>query len=417
MGLKDNFNRAKKSKDAKVLVENFAYLSLLQVAGYIFPLLTLPYLARVIGVDSFGKIAFAAAVIGYFNTVADWGFNYTATRDVAKSRDNKENISEIFSNVFWSRCLLALLSLMILITLVLLVPKFREISSLLLITFLIIPGRIMFPDWFFQALEKMKYITILNFISKLLFTAAVFIFIKEKSDFILQPLFISLGFVVSGTIAMYVIVVRWDIKLHKPNLYSIIKTIKDSTDVFINNLMPNLYNSFSVLLLGFWGGPISNGILDAGRKFVNVTEIFLSIIYRTFFPYLSRKPNKHKSFSIFGLTISIIISIILFLLAPLLIELFYSREFFDSILVLKIYSVSIVFTAMYYIYGFNYLVIIGKEKIMRNITAFTSIFGFIIAFPLIYYFDYIGAALVYLITTCILGSSLMAISIRFKIRQ
>ena len=79
-----NFHRVTQSKDGKVLFENFISLSLLQVAGYIFPLITIPYLSRVIGVDKFGEIAFASAIITYFQTVSDWGFNYTATRDVAK---------------------------------------------------------------------------------------------------------------------------------------------------------------------------------------------------------------------------------------------------------------------------------------------------------------------------------------------
>src|SRR5690554_4491222 len=113
--VKRYFNRIKKSKDGRTLVANFGYLSLLQVAGYIFPLITMPYLARVIGVEGFGKIAFASAVVVWFQTVADWGFNYTATRDVAKNRDNKEKVSEIFSNVLWARCFLMITSFLLLI--------------------------------------------------------------------------------------------------------------------------------------------------------------------------------------------------------------------------------------------------------------------------------------------------------------
>ena len=66
-------------KATEQLVENFFYLSLFQVACYIFPLLTIPYLARIIGTEGFGKIAFAAAVVSWIQIVVDWGFNYTAT--------------------------------------------------------------------------------------------------------------------------------------------------------------------------------------------------------------------------------------------------------------------------------------------------------------------------------------------------
>ena len=172
-------------------------------------------------------------------------------------------------------------SFLLLVVALLLVPKFRENQTIILITFLIVPGHIMFPDWFFQAMERMKYITILNVLSKLFFTIAVFVFIKEKSDFILQPLFTSLGFILSGTIAMYFILGRWKIKLLPPSPKAIFSTIKGSTDVFINNIMPNLYNSFSVVLLGFFGGSVSNGKLDAGGKFMGISQQFMNVISRT----------------------------------------------------------------------------------------------------------------------------------------
>lgn len=415
--LKDLTGRVRKSKDGKVLVENFAYLTLLQVAGYIFPLITLPYLARVIGVDSFGKIAFAGAIIGWFYTVADWGFNYTATRDVAKNREDKEKVSQIFSNVLWARCILTLFSFILLIILILLVPKFQEISILLLITFLMIPGYILFPDWFFQAMEKMKYITILNLISKLLFTIAVFVFIKEKSDYILQPLFVSLGFVVSGIIAMYYILVRWKVKLYKPNIKEIRLTIKNSTDIFINNLMPNLYNSFSTFLLGIFGGAVSTGILNSGTKFVDVSQQFMNIISRTFFPFLSRKIESHNLFAKMNIYISLLISALLFIFAPILIKLFFTPEFYDSIKVLQLMSISIFFLSLSSIYGTNYMIIQGYEKQLRNITFVSSIIGFTLSFPLIYFFDYIGAALTVTLTRGILGLSITYFARKIKIEK
>ncbi len=397
------YKKIKSSKDGRVLVANFGYLSLLQIASYVFPLITIPYLARVIGVDSFGKIAFASAVIVWFNTVADWGFNYTATRDVAKNRDNVDKVSEIFSNVLWARLLLMLLSFVLLLIAIWFIPQFRENKLILLITFLSIPGNILFPDWFFQALERMKYITIFNLISKLLFTLLIFVFIKEKSDFILQPLFMTLGFTFSGVIAMYFILVRWKVKLKQPNFPVIIETIKSSTDVFINNIMPNFYNSFSIILLGFWGGPIANGLLDASRKFTTVTHQFVNIISRTFFPFLSRKIDKHTVFAQIYLTVAAFLSLFLFLFAPLLIKLFFTPEFYNSIHILRITSVSIFLIALSKVYGSNYMIIEGYERQLRNITIRSSLIGFCISFPLIYFFEFIGAAITITLTQAILG--------------
>jgi len=407
MLIKERIKNIRKSKDGRTLIANFGYLSLLQVAGYIFPLITIPYLARVIGVESFGKIAFASAVVVWFQTVADWGFNFTATRDVAKNRDNKEKVSEIFSNVLWARILLMLFSFLLLLIVLALIPKFRENSTIILITFLMVPGSIMFPDWFFQAMERMRYITLLNLLSKTLFTIAIFVFIKQKSDYILQPLFTSLGYIVSGVIAMYFILGRWRIQIKQPKIKPILQTIKGSTDVFINNLMPNLYNSFSTMLLGFYGGSISNGKLDAGGKFVGIFQQFMSVISRAFFPFLSRRIDKHNLYVKINLWLSITLSLMLFFFAPLLIKLFFTPEFYDSIWVLRIMSISIFFLALSNIYGTNYMIIQGHERQLRNITFVSSLIGFALSFPLIYFFDYIGAAITVTMTRGILGTSIM----------
>lgn len=405
--IRKGINTIKRSGDAKTLLSNFGYLSALQIAGYVFPLITIPYLARVIGVESFGRIAFASAIIVWFQTVSDWGFNFTATRDVAKNRDDIDKVSEIFSNVLWAKILLMVVSFVLLAVTIYIVPAFRENSTVILITYLMIPGNIMYPDWFFQAMERMKYITLFNIFAKLLFTIAVFVFVKQKSDFILQPLFTSIGYVVSGVGAMYLILGKWGVKLRKPSLPDIFSTIKGSTDVFLNNIVPNLYNSFSTILLGFYGGAVSNGKLDAGGKFVGISQQFMGVISRTFFPFLSRRIDKHHLYVKINLYLSITFSVVLFFLAPILIKLFFTAEFYDAIWVLRIMSLSIIFLSLSNVYGTNYMIIEGYEKQLRNITFVSSLIGFALSFPLIYYFDYIGAALTVTLTRGILGLSVM----------
>lgn len=407
--------KVKGSKEGKVLLSNFAYLSVLQIAGYVFPLLTLPYLARVIGASGFGKIAFASAIMVWIQTVTDWGFNYTATRDVARCRDDKQRVSEIFSNVFWARCLLMVLSFVVLAVLVFTIPKLRAEADVIFVSFLMIPGHILFPDWFFQAIERMKYITILNLLSKTLFTIAVFVFVREANDYILQPLFVSLGFVVSGIIAMYFILWKWHIVLKRPVAHAVCRTIRSSTDVFINNIVPNFYNAFSVLLLGFVAGSTANGILDAGKKFLNVGSQFISVISRTFYPYLSRRSDQHSLYAKVNISIAFILSLCLFVGAPLLIQLFFTAEFKEAVVVLRITSVSLLFESLKNVYGINFMLLQGYEKQMRNIMIVCALIGFCLSFPLIHNYSYIGAALVYTLTLGLMGMASL-LFVRFKIK-
>lgn len=408
-----NIIKKRLTGEAKVVASNFSWLLLLQIAGYIFPLITLPYLAGVVGVDGIGKIAFASSIIIWIQTFADWGFNFTATRDVARSRGDISEVSFIFSNVLWARCILTIIGFLILLILIFLVPSFQENSNVILVTFLMIPGHVCYPDWFFQAIEKMKYTTILNLLSKLFFTILIFIFVKDSNDYILQPLFTSLGFTLSGIFAL-IIIHKWGVKLCRPSYSGIITTIKGSADVFLNNLMPNLYNSFSSILLGVYGGSISTGLYSAGSKFVDLSQQFIGIMSRAFFPFLSRKLNKHSFYRKINLTLAIVMAIVLFALAPFIIELFYGHDFAKAVVLLRILSISVPFLALANIYGTNYLILIKRERKLRNITMYVSILGFIIAFPLVYFFGYVGAAINVCLTRSLLGVGIMLIAMKYK---
>lgn len=392
-----------KSKDGKTVFANFGYLSLLQVAGYVFPLISMPYLARVIGADGFGKIAFASAIVVWIQTISDWGFNLTATRDVAQNRDNKELVSRIFSNVLWARSVLTLLSGIILLLVVLLVPYLRENADIIFVTFLLVPGYILFPEWFFQAIEKMKYTTFFNLFLKLVFTVAVFVFIHKREDYLIQPLLTTIGYLLCGFGALYLIFKKWGYTLCKPQWSEIFKTIRNSTDVFINNLMPNLYNSFSVMLLGFFGGSTANGIYDGGNRFPVIFYQFQSVLSRAFYPFLSRRPDKHSFYAKLNIVSALIGAVFLILLSPLVIKIMLGDEFEKSVVVMQILSFSVVFLAMDYTYGTSFLIIKHKEKPLRNLTFVSSIVGMGVAIPLVYKFSYIGAAITVLLCRGMLG--------------
>ena len=394
---------SKGSQDRKTLLSNFSYLSILQLTSYIFPLITMPYLARVIGPFGFGKIAFALAIIVWIQTIAEWGFNFTATRDVAQHRDDKEKVSEILSNVLCSRILLAFLSFILLCVLILLVPVFHDNASVILITFLTVPGSIFFPEWFFQAIEKMKYTTIFNLLIKLLFTILVFIFIKDEQDYIYQPLLTVIGYLVCGLGALYLIFYKWNYHFRLPKFCVVFETIKNGTDVFLNNLIPNLYNSFSILLLTVFGGATANGIYDGGNKFAMIFSNLQSVISRTFFPFLSRRSDKHYVFVRINISISVFGSILLFILAPFIVRIMLGDSFVESVKVLRILSLSVIFLALNDTFGTNFLIINHHEKELRNITLKASIIGFLIAFPLVKFYSYIGAAITIFVSRFILG--------------
>ena len=403
-----------KTKDGKTVFANILSLGLLQIAGYVFPLLTMPYLARVLGVSYIGKIAFASAVIVYFQTLVDYGFNFTATRDVAKRRNDLAAVSKIYSSVLYCKILLLAIAFFLLTVLIIVIPKMREEWDLLFITFSLLPGYMIFPEWLFQGLERMKFITVLNILSKFIFTVAVFVFIKSEEDYLLQPLLTSCGYVVAGIIAMWIIRYKLGVRIISVRKCDIRQTFKGSTDVFLNQLMPNLYNNFSVMLLGFLCGPMANGIYEAGNRLTSIADRLLNVVSRAFFPFLSRNADKHKKYALYHFALFFACALALFLFSELLIKLLFSSEFLDAVWVLRILALSFLGLGLSQIYGTNYLIVIGKERALRDITFKNAVFGFIISFPLIYFFGYIGAALTVGITRLCLGGCVYLKAVSYK---
>ena len=217
-----------------------------------------------------------------------------------------------------------------------------------------------------------------------------------------------------GIASIVIIRKKLNIRYIRPNIKSIIESIKASTDIFINQLMPNLYNSFSVMLLGFFGGSAANGKLDGGTKFVNLCNQMMSVITRTFFPFLSRNISKHYIYAKWNIIVSSAISLLLFIFAPLIVDIFLTDEFVDSILVLRIMALSVLFLTLSSVYGTNYLIVQNKEKILRKITIVSSLIGFAISVPMVYYFDYIGAAITITLTRGILGVTSMIVVLKIK---
>ena len=388
--------------ESRTLISNFLSLSLLQIAGYIFPLLTVPYLANVIGVNRYGENAFGIAVIVYFQTLVDYGFVFSAVRDIARNRDNMNKVTEIYSKVMWARLFLVLLAFILLLSLIILVPKFMELKWVLLASFLMVIGHAMFPDWMFQALERMKYVTIFNVFVKIIFTVAVINFIKNEDDYLLQPIFTSLGYIISGIGAM-ILIRKWGIELNRPNLRVVFGGLKENFDLFINQLVPNLYNSASVLLLGFFHGNAANGIFDAANKFNLAGASLFSIISRTFYPFLSRRIDKHAYFRRINILCAIVVSLSLFILAPFIIHSFFPSDFDEAITTLRIVSISLIFLALNNVYGTNYLILKGKERRVRQITLYSSVIGLFTGIPAVYYLSYFGVAVTILVSRALMG--------------
>lgn len=279
------------TEDKKRLLSNFFSLSILQTFTYILPLLTLPYLVRVLGSEKFGLVVFAQAFIIFFNILVDYGFNLSATREISVNRENKEKLTEIFSSVMSIKFILIGISFTILSIIIFSFENFSNNIDLYYLTFLWVIGQALFPIWYFQGLEKMKYITIVNITSKLIFTIAIFIFIQNEADYILVPILNGLGFIIGGILSLWIVHKDFNQKFQIQSFKILIIYFKDSSQFFLSRLSSVGYSNVNTFLAGILLSPVFVTYYYLADKAVSVILTLFSPIVQTIYPYLAKKYN------------------------------------------------------------------------------------------------------------------------------
>jgi len=305
-----------KKEDIKTLLSNFTSLMSLRLLNMLLPLITMPYLVRVLGVEKFGLINFALSIIMFFNLFVSFGFDLSVTREISVNRNDKKKVAEIFSSVFLVKLIFVIISFIILSILIVINETIGANAKLYFITFGVVVGNALLPLWFFQGIEKMKHITYINVFSRLFFTVMIFILIKKQTDYIYVPLLNSIGTIVGGLYAVFFIRSAFGIKLIMPKVKSVISQMKNSAHFFLSRLANDGARYFTSALIGFKFGDLYVGYYTMVDKLFTVFMSAGGIVSQTIYPYMSRERNlrlfKRIFIIIVGLTLIVIFPIIVF---------------------------------------------------------------------------------------------------------
>lgn len=374
----DIIDKVLKTRDKKVLVKNFMSLSVLQAVNSFLPLITMPYLLRVLNPASFGVIAMAQAVMQYLTNLTDYGFNLTATREVSINKQNKEKVSEIYNSVMVIKFVLMIISFLILSVLVISYDKFRNEAMVFFLSFGMVVGNVLFQTWFFQGMEKMFYITIINIISKLFFTVMVFFMIRDEGDYLYYPLLLSLGFIISGIVSLIIVYRDFKIVFRFPSFGSLKYYAKEGWYVFVSTFILSLYTNSTVLILGIVSSETYAGYYSAAEKIISTIYRLFLPIQQAVYPYVSRLVNDSKRHSVNFIRkltaliggISFAISIFLLVFSNIIVIAFCGEQYQSSVIVLRILSFFIFVRALGNVFGIQTMLAYDfKKAYMRIIVS------------------------------------------------
>lgn len=407
----------------KTLFKNISSLFGIQGMNYVIPLITLPYLVRVLDPKGYGSLGFALAIVQYCCMLTDYGFNLSATQQIAVHRDDKWKVSKLFWSVLACKAGMAFFSLLVVSMAIYWVPKLNDVSIIIYSGLLMVLGSVLFPTWLFQGKEKMGWIAISNITARLLAIPLIFIFVNKPEHAYVAALITSLTTVFAGCIGLYFVWRQKWVSWYQPTLSDLAEMLRDGWHVFISTAAISLYTTSTTVILGFISGPIAVGYFVAADKLRQAVLGLITPFFQVLYPRVNATMAKSREEGFLLIrkilkwqsVFTFILSITIFMTAPLMISLAYGDQYEAAVPVLLLMAWLPFVIGLSNVFGMQTLLVLGYKIIFSKILMMAGVINVILIFPLTYYNAEVGAATSVLLTEIIVTTVMVVVIIKKKI--
>ena len=371
----------------------------------LFPLITFPYVCRVIEADGIGQINFFQSIISYISLFTCLGIPMYAIREIARDRSDVVQMNRTAMEILLLHSMLTLVGYAIVAILCLTVPQIQVNIPLFLILSLTIFFTAIGCEWFYQGIEDFKYITIRGLIIKTVSVVLLFIFVKSKTDLLYYGCYTVFG-VLGGNIFNFFRLRKY---IHRENIIfselHIKRHIKPVLKVFSFSVVTSIYLQLNTVLLGFLKSALAVGYFAAATKVMQMLLTMSACLGSVMMPRASHliAENKEDEFNRliqksydFTLAIALPMTIGLIFCAPSLITALCGVKFEHSILPSQIIAPIILMVAISNIFGIQVLFPKGKINIVTLCCGIGAVADLILNLCLIPFFSYIGTSIAYL---------------------
>lgn len=387
-----------KLKSENVLLKNMISLMGSQAINFILPLITYPYIIHVVGLSHFGDVQFVLTVMTFLGLIIDYGYNYRAPREVALLKNDPKELASMVSRVLTYKILTFGL---IALSLTLYALFFSPDKYLLYLGGLIfLLNFTITPNWFFQGIEKMEYIAIVDVGAKIVFTCLIFVFVREPQDYIfILPLW-GLGGVVSTCVGVYIIRTKHKMKLSIPPLKTVINELVIGYPLFVSNLSMVILSNSQIIIIGILHGSVAVGLFSIAEKIVKIpwtiTQVFSQVIYpkvcvlnSTGYKSVLHFYNRILPYFYGGV---FLIMGCIWLFSSQIVGYFTAESIPEVVVILKVMLFSVIIILLNVPLQ-QYILANGMNTILMKILFVVSIINIVVSFIFIYFWSNIGAAL------------------------
>jgi PST family polysaccharide transporter len=264
-------------------------LSLYAVQGlnYLVPLIILPYLLRILGPSQYGSIIFAQSLMGYGVIFTEFGFNFTATREISVCRGDSEAVARIYWTTMAAKAVLLIASLLVTAAIVFLVPEFRKSWQIFAACSLLIVGNLAFPQWYFQGLEKLRDVALLQATAKCVLAGSVLIFVRSPADTLAAALILSAPQLFGALAAVALRRPFWPANRYRPKANEVRGALTGSWHMFASIVSTTLYLHTNTFVLGLLRGDAEVALYSVGTRLMGAVQGAVTPVSQAVFPRAS----------------------------------------------------------------------------------------------------------------------------------
>lgn len=313
---------------------NGVWLYILQIFNTVIPLVTLPYITRILGPSQYGVFSSALNLVGYFQVIVEYGFNLTGTRKIALAKD-KNDVSEIYSRITLARLFLCAVTFFVMIGIGLLIniTKIQFLSMIILYSMVL--GIAIQQTWLFQGMQVMKYITIVSVVSRMISVIMIFVLVNNTKQVYLYCNLYALTFLLMGVISAIIIRFKYNIRLKKVRISELIYELKDGWYLFTTSAMTRIFSGIGITVLTFTSTDRIVGIYSAIQKIPLMITMIYAPIGQVIYPYVSKYYASSynsgikivKIVSKYVITIFSVISMIIIINSKFIINILYGSDY------------------------------------------------------------------------------------------
>ena len=370
------------------LVQNALSLYGVQIATYVIPLVTIPYLARVLGVAGWGLVAIAQGFGSYVGILGEYGFGLSATREVARHREDREKLALTLAGVLGAKLMLVAVSFPLAFVAGRWVPVFRDHPALLWSGMFWALAQGFSVMWYFQGLERMRLVATLDISAKVLATAGVFLLVRRPEDgwrfLVLQ----GCGFLISAAVGLFL--VYREVSFRMPSWAGSWEALRMGWSMFLFRSSVSLYTAGNAFILGIFVSPELVGYYAGAEKISRAFLGILNPISQTLYPRLSHLVShaQDRAARLARISIGIMggaglaMGAVVFLLAPVIVRMVLGVHFAAAIPVLRVLALLVPLVAIGNVLGIQWMLPLGMDSAFNKIILAAGVINLSLALVL-----------------------------------